>query len=42
MLLDERNVVKLFCIKSPSLERCKDGDTPHLNFFQLDMIDTFI
>ena len=32
MLLDKRNVVKLFCVESPSLVRCKEGN---LSFFNI-------
>ena len=35
MLVDKINVAELFCAKSPSLARCKEGDLPLLNFSNL-------
>ena len=35
MLMEEINVAEWFPVKSPSLERCKEGDLPLLNFSNL-------
>ena len=39
MLIDRINVAEWFRTKSPSLERCKEGDleTPSFEHFELDM-----
>ena len=39
MLIDKINGVKWVRAKSPSLERCKEGDIPLLNFSNLTCME---